>query len=68
MADEFPDIDLSLFSADGAFVFAAAVVSLLETVIKTTPAAQHARNHARVDRILTIIEEEILKLPPLEVP
>lgn len=55
------DIDLSFLN--GAAI--AAICNLIIKWIDTTPEAQHERNHARADRILTFIEERIFKLPPL---
>ena len=43
----------------------AAICNLIIKWIETTPEAQHARNHARADRILTFIEEKLFRLPPL---
>ncbi len=58
-----PRIDLSLIDLDSAAI--AAICNLITLWIQTTPADQHARNHARADRILTFIEENVLGLPPL---
>ena len=65
---KLPSIDIDLISADGIFIFGAAALSLIETLVKATPPAQNKRNHARAERILTFIEEEICKFPPLEEP
>ena len=43
----------------------AAICNLITAWIQTTPEAQHARNHARADRILTFIEEKVFGLSPL---
>ena len=58
-----PGIDLSLFNLDAAAI--AAICNLITVWIQTTPPDQHARNHARADRILTFIEEKVFQLPPL---
>lgn len=58
-----PSIDLSLIRLDSAAI--AAICNLITEWIKTTPADQHERNHARAERLITWIEEEVFKLPPL---
>ena len=58
-----PSIDLSLINLDSAAI--AAICNFGTAWINSTPADQHARNHARAERILTWIEEQVLKLPPL---
>ena len=58
-----PTIELSLIDLDSAAI--AAICNLFIKIIETTPPEQHARNHARADRILTLIEENVLGLPPL---
>jgi len=66
MPKKAPGIDVALIDLDSAAI--AAICNLITKWIETTPDAQHARNHARADRILTFIEEKVLKLPPLKVP
>ena len=63
-AEAATGIDLSLINLDSAAI--AAICNLIIKWIDTTPEAQHVRNHARADRILTFIEEKILQLPPLK--
>lgn len=58
-----PGVDLSLINFDSAAI--AAICNLITVWIQTTPEDQHARNHARADRILTFIEEKVFQLPPL---
>lgn len=58
-----PEIDLSIFQLDSAAI--AAICTLITVWIQTTPPEQHARNHARAERILTFIEEQVFQLPPL---
>ncbi len=58
-----PSVDLSLLNLDSAAI--AAICNLIIVWIETTPPEQHARNHARADRILTFIEEKVFRLPPL---
>ncbi|MBW2726813.1 MAG: hypothetical protein JRE71_20735 [Deltaproteobacteria bacterium] len=61
-----PTIDLSLIDLDSAAI--AAIANLITVWIQTTPPEQLARNHARLERIAMWFEEEVLQLPPLEVP
>ena len=60
----FPSIDLKLFSLDSAAI--AAICNLIIKMIEITPQDQHERNIARAERFITLIEEKVLKLPPLE--
>ncbi len=64
-AKKLPTVGLSFINIDSAAIVA--IANLLAIMIQTTPAGQHARNHARAERILTYIEENIFKLPPLDV-
>lgn len=64
--DKAPTFDLSLIQFDSAAL--AAVANLITVWIETTPPEQLARNHARLERVATWFEEEVLKLPPLVVP
>ncbi len=59
-----PEVDISLIKLDAAAV--TAICNLIIRWIDTTPEEQHARNHKRADRIITIIEEKFFGLPPLE--
>jgi len=56
-------IGLSLISLDSEAI--AAIANLLTAMIQSTPPDQLARAHARLERIATWFEEEVLDLPPL---
>ena len=58
-----PSIDLSLLNLDSAAI--AAICNLVTVWIQTTPPEQHARNHARAERFLTFIEEQVFWLAPV---
>jgi hypothetical protein len=55
--------NLTFFDLDSAAI--AAICNLIILWIETTPPEQLARNHARLERIATWFEEDVLGLPPL---
>ncbi len=63
---QLPSLDLSLIDLDSTAI--AAIFNFFTALVNATPAAQHARNFARYERLMTAIESEVFNLPPLPEP